>query len=74
MVAELVRRRVAVIAAKYSGGASGESDDYDETADDPVANGLVKSLNRPAGNATDGVTINGYHFGLHGCWKNQEGR
>jgi len=60
MVDELVRRRVAVLApntpaAQATKRAAGNIPVVFFTGEDPVASGLVESLNRPGGNAT-GVT------------------
>ena len=58
LAADLVRRRVAVIATPGStcgtGGQSGDHDNPDRlpSARDPVQLGLVASLNRPGGNLT----------------------
>src|SRR6516162_11636874 len=59
MVDDLVRRRVTVLApntpAAHAEGAAGNIPVVFFTGEDPVASGLVASLNRPGGNAT-GVT------------------
>ncbi len=60
MVDELVRRRVAILApntpaAQATKRAAGNIPVVFFTGQDPVASGLVESLNRPGGNVT-GVT------------------
>jgi putative ABC transport system substrate-binding protein len=63
MVAELVRRRVAVIVANSPGNLAAKAATTTipivfTTASDPVQIGLVASLSRPGGNVT-GVTVLG---------------
>ena len=64
MATDLVRRRVAVIAALGSSaqarGKSGNHDDSDrfQTGANPVEDGLVASINRPGGNITGASRMN----------------
>ena len=61
LVADLIRRPVAVIVGNHPCGARGQGRDHDgpivfATGSDPVRDGLVASLNRPGGNVT-GVSL-----------------
>jgi putative tryptophan/tyrosine transport system substrate-binding protein len=64
MVDELVRRRIAVLApntpaAQATKRAAGNIPVVFFTGEDPVASGLVESLNRPGGNATGVTSLSG---------------
>jgi putative ABC transport system substrate-binding protein len=63
LVAELVRRQVAVIVCNVTAASAGKAVTSTvpivfATGDDPIAEGLVASLNRPGGNVT-GVSFLG---------------
>jgi putative ABC transport system substrate-binding protein len=64
MVADLVRRRVAILApntpaAHAAKRAAGNIPVVFFTGEDPIASGLVASLNRPGGNVTGVTTLLG---------------